>query len=114
MLIEALGLLAIGWQWFSLAHNPGRLHTFTFETLLFFALFSILSIRERRAFWASPPSAVLAGALALDACAGVFIGMHGLAELAPLPVQELILVIGFAFFFSLGVNDFIKSALIMH
>jgi H+-transporting ATPase len=114
MLIEALGLLAAGWQWFSLAHNPGRLHTFTFETLLFFALFSILSIRERRPFWASPPSAILAVALAFDACAGVLISMYGLAELAPLPVQELIFVIGFALVFSLGINDLIKSALIMH
>lgn len=114
MLIEALGLLAVGWHWFGLAYYPGRLQTFTFETLLFFALFSILSIRERRAFWASRPSAILALALALDACAGVLIGMYGLAELAPLPVQELIFVIGFALVFSLGINDLIKSALIMH
>ena len=112
MLIEALGLLAVGWQWFSLAQNPGRLHTFTFETLLFFALFSILSVRERRAFWASPPSAILAVALALDACVGVLIGLHGVAELAPLSLQALLVVMGFALFFSLGVNDLVKSALI--
>jgi H+-transporting ATPase len=112
MLIEALGLLAVGWQWFSLADNPGRLHTFTFETLLFFALFSILSVRERRAFWASPPSAILSVALALDACIGVLIGLHGATELAPLSPHELLAVMGFALFFSLGVNDLVKSALI--
>jgi H+-transporting ATPase len=112
MLIEALGLLAMGWHWFGLVHHPGRLQTFTFETLLFFALFSILSIRERRAFWASRPSTTLAVALTLDACAGVLIGLHGFAELAPLPVQELIFIIGFALVFSLAINDLVKLVLI--
>ncbi len=111
MLIEALGLLAAGWRWFDLAHHPGRLQTFTFESLLFFALFSILSIRERRAFWASRPSAILAVALALDASAGVLIAVYGLAELAPLPAPELMFVIGFAFVFSLVINDFAKLAI---
>jgi magnesium-transporting ATPase (P-type) len=51
MLVEALGLLAIGWHGFDLGHHDGQLRTFAFQTLLFFALFSLLSIRERRAFW---------------------------------------------------------------
>jgi hypothetical protein len=56
MLIEALGLFTIGWHWFDLGVGDGHLQTFAFQTLLFFALFSILSIRERRAFWAARPS----------------------------------------------------------
>lgn len=44
MLVEALGLLVLGWHRFDLGHNDGPLQTFTFEILLFFALFSILSI----------------------------------------------------------------------
>jgi hypothetical protein len=59
MLVEALGLLAVGWRWFDLGADAGRLQTFTFETLLFFALFSMISVRERRAFWSSMPSAAL-------------------------------------------------------
>jgi H+-transporting ATPase len=59
MLAEALGSLAIGWHLFDLGQESGRLQTFTFLNLLFFALFSIVSIRERRAFWASRPSWVL-------------------------------------------------------
>jgi H+-transporting ATPase len=112
MLVEALGLLVAGWHWFNLASNVGRLQTFAFETLLFFALFSILSIRERQAFWASAPSAVLALALTLDGCAGVLVSVYGLAELRPLPPSQIAFVIAYALFFSLVVNDVIKSAVL--
>jgi len=111
MLIEALALLAFGWHRFDLVHDDGRLQTFAFQTLLFFAIFSILSVRERRAFWASWPSFVLALALCVDAAAGLLIGAHGLAELKPLPMKETAIIIGFACVFSLIVNDFIKVAL---
>jgi plasma-membrane proton-efflux P-type ATPase len=109
MLVEALGLLALGWYRFGLAGDDGRLQTFTFQTLLFFALFSIVSIRERRAFWASRPSAVLAMVLLVDACVGIVIGMYGLAELRPLPLADTATILGFALVCSLGINDFIKS-----
>jgi plasma-membrane proton-efflux P-type ATPase len=111
MLIEALALLAFAWRQFDLAHDAGRLQTFAFQTLLFFAIFSILSVRERRAFWASLPSAVLTLALCLDAAAGLLIGTHGLAELKPLPMGETAVIVGYACLFSLVVNDFIKVAL---
>jgi plasma-membrane proton-efflux P-type ATPase len=110
MLIEALALLAIGWQRFDLGSNPGQLQTFTYQTLLFFALFSIVSVRERRAFWASRPSAVLAAALLADAFVGILIGAYGLAELRPLPLIQTALIVSYALVCSLGVNDFIKSA----
>lgn len=108
MLAEALGLLAIGWHWFDLGKHPGELQTFTFETLLFFAIFSILSIRERRSFWASWPSATLAAALVLDGCAGILIGIYGLAELHPLQINRIAFVFGYALVFSLWINDLIK------
>ncbi len=112
MLVEALGLLALGWQIFDLSHDAGRLQTFTFLTLLFFALFSIVSIRERRAFWASRPSWVLAVALIADACVGVAIGALGLAELRPLPPGQMAFIIAYALVASLFVNDVVKSALL--
>jgi H+-transporting ATPase len=112
MLVEALGLLAIGWHGFDLGHHDGQLRTFVFQALLFFALFSLLSIRERRAFWVSSPSLLLAAALAGDACAGVMIGIYGLAELAPLPLGQTAVIIGYALVCSLVVNDFVKVALI--
>ena len=112
MLVEALGVLALGWRWFDLGANPGQLQTFTFQTLLFFALFSILSIRERRSFWASRPSAILSVALFADACVGVMIGLYGLAELQPLPPKQTALIVSYAFAFSLVFNDFLKLAVL--
>jgi len=110
MLVEALGLLAVGWQRFDLGNHPGSLQTYTFETLLFFAIFSILTIRERRPFWASRPSTTLTLALVLDGCAGILIGVYGLAELRPLPLGQIAFIIGYAFVFSLAVNDLFKVA----
>jgi len=112
MLAESLGLLAIGWHVFGLGQESGRLATFTFLSLLFFALFSIISIRERRAFWASRPSWVLIAALTADACVGIVVGSIGLAELHPLPFGRVMLVFAYAFVASLLVNDFVKLALI--
>ncbi len=113
MLVEALGLLAIGWHRFGLSASDGRTQTFTFQTLLFFALLSLVSIRERRAFWASRPSAVLAIALFVDACAGVLIGINGLAEMRPLPVGQTLFIVSYAIVCSLGVNDLVKRALVV-
>lgn len=110
MLAEALVLLAFGLRHLGL--SGGRLHTFAFQTLLFFALFSIISIRERRAFWASRPGALLSAALAADACAGVAVGSLGLAGLRPLPPAAAALTLGYALVCSLAVNDAVKAALV--
>ena len=110
MLIEALALLAFAWHRFGLAEDAGRLQTFTFQSLLFFALFSIVSIRERRAFWKSRPSAVLATALLADGVLGALIGLHGLADLKPLPFGETAVILGVAAVCSLGLNDIIKTS----
>jgi hypothetical protein len=88
------------------------LQTFTFETLLFFALFSIVSIRERRSFWASRPSSILTTALVADAAIGVLIGLLGLADMKPLVPGHVALVVAYAFVASLLVNDVIKTRLI--
>jgi hypothetical protein len=110
MLIEALGLLAFGWHRFGLADDGGRTQTFTFQTLLFFALFSIVSIRERRAFWSSRPSVPLAGALLADGLVGVLIGVFGLADLPPLPLRDTAAIVSVAALCSLGLNDFVKTS----
>ena len=112
MLGEALVLLAVGWQSFDLGHNPGQLQTFAFQTLLFFALFSIVSIRERRAFWSSAPSRILGAALTADAAVGLLIGAFGLAELRPVPLVASALIIATAAVSCLGINDAIKLFLL--
>ncbi|MDE2462202.1 MAG: plasma-membrane proton-efflux P-type ATPase, partial [Alphaproteobacteria bacterium] len=112
MLVEALALLAYGWHRFGLAAHGGALQTFTFQTLLFFALFSIISIRERRAFWASWPSIILAAALTVDGCAGLLIGYFGLTELQPIAPHQTALILGYALICSLGINDPVKLILV--
>jgi heme A synthase len=112
MLLEALGLLAFGWRWFDLGAHPGQLRTFAFQTLLFFSLFSMLSIRERRRFWASRPSAILAAALLADALMGLLLGLTGLAELRPLPPMHTALIVSVALAGCLGINDALKCFLL--
>jgi plasma-membrane proton-efflux P-type ATPase len=110
-LIETLGLLAIGWRRFGLFHDAGALQTFTFQTFLFFALASLVSMRERRAFWRSRPSAALAASLVGAAIGGEIIGWRGVAELSSIPFAESALIFGYAAFCSLGPNDLVKAFL---
>jgi plasma-membrane proton-efflux P-type ATPase len=110
-LIETLGLLAIGWRRFGLEGDPGALQTFTFQTFLFFALASLVSMRERRAFFRSRPSAALAASLVGAALGGVILGLHGLAELSPVPLAESAFIFGYAVVCSLGPNDLVKTFL---
>jgi magnesium-transporting ATPase (P-type) len=112
MVVEALGLLWIGWQQFRLAFNESALHTFTFETLLFFAIFSLLAVRNRGRFWASRPSRTLGLALLADGLLATLIGTLGLAGLAPLPLWQTLFVLAYAGVFSLLVNDWIKTVLL--
>lgn len=110
--LSLLGLLAFAWGRFDFGAHNGQLQTFTYQTLLFFALFSIVSIRERRAFWASRPSLVLSLSLLADACLGIIIGLVGLAELKPIPIGETALILGYALICSLGLNDILKQLMI--
>src|ERR1019366_1815220 len=64
---ETLLLLWIGWSSFGLSANDNALYTFSFLTLLYFAVFSVASARERRAFWSTLPSKALIAALMADA-----------------------------------------------
>jgi magnesium-transporting ATPase (P-type) len=85
MVAEALFLLYIAWSRFGLATNDSALYTFSFQTLLYFAVFSIVSARERRWFWATMPSKTLMVALGLDALVGTVLTIVGLPGLTPLP-----------------------------
>jgi len=114
MLAEALAVLYVGWWLFDLGDHIGQLHTFTFELLLFFALFSIISIRERHVWWSSWPSRALGLGLCADACAGIAVGVFGLGELAPLPPLTLLFLIAMALGCSLIANDVIKTTFITH
>ena len=70
MVAESLLFLYWGWSRFGLATNDNALYTFSFLTLLYLAVFSIVSARERRWFWSTMPSKILIAALMADALTG--------------------------------------------
>lgn len=112
MIVEAFGVLALGWHVFGLDTHQDALHTFTFQMLLYFALFSLVSARERRCFWASVPSTTLVVALVLDALVGTLLSTIGIPSLRPLPWEQTLTVFSAAMLCCLGVNDFVKVALL--
>jgi magnesium-transporting ATPase (P-type) len=112
MLAESLLLLWIGWSRFGLATSDKALYTFSFLTLLYFAVFSIASARERRWFWATMPSKTLVAALVADAIIGTILTRVGLPGLMPLPWSQMLVVFVYAMSSCLVVNDAVKVAMI--
>ena len=112
MVLESLALLRYCWSWFGLVTNEGALHTFSFLIMFYMAVFSIISIRERRRFWATKPSKTLGIALFMDALLGTFFAVIGIPGLTPIPWWQLLVVFGYAMFMGLVVNDTIKILLI--
>jgi membrane protein YdbS with pleckstrin-like domain len=95
-----------------LATDLDALRTFSFLTLLDFALFSLVSIRERRAFWSSMPSKTLLVALLLDGLIGIAICTLGVTGLQPIPLTHALAVLAYSFIFALLVNDLVKRRLV--
>jgi H+-transporting ATPase len=112
MVAETLLLLRIGWSHFSLATNTDALDTFSFLVLLYFAVFSVVSARERRAFWSTMPSKTLLAALVADALAGTLLTCVGLPGLRPLPWSQTLAILAYAMVSCLVVNDAVKVVLI--
>ena len=112
MVVESLFLLYIGWSEFGLATNDNALYTFSFLTLFYFAVFSIVSARERRRFWASMPSKTLATVLTADALIGTILTLVGIPSLMPLPWWQVGTIFVYAMVTCLVVNDALKVAMI--
>jgi plasma-membrane proton-efflux P-type ATPase len=116
MVAEALIFLYLCWSSFDLAPindvKDKPLHTFSFLILLYFAVFSVLSARERRWCWTSLPSKSLILALIADALVGTVLAIVGLPGLAPLPWEQMLAIFGYAMVSCLVVNDAVKVILI--
>jgi H+-transporting ATPase len=112
MVAETLMLLYLGWSRFGLATNDQALYTFSFLTLLYFAVFSVVSARERRWFWTTMPSKTLLAAVTADALGGTVLTLVGIPDLLPLPWWQTLTIFGYALVACLGVNDAIKVTMI--
>ena len=111
MLAEALALLWFAWSPFGLAVHDEALYTFSFLLLLYLAVFSIISARERRWFWTTMPSATLVAALAADALVGTALTYARLPSLAPLAWWQTLALLAYAMVACLVVNDAVKVTL---
>jgi hypothetical protein len=112
MVAESLLLLFVCWSRFGLSSNDNALYTFSFLTLLYFAVFSIVSARERRRFWATMPSKTLMASLTLVMLAGTILTLVGLPGLMPLPWWQTLAIFAYAMVSCLAVNDTVKVAMI--
>jgi magnesium-transporting ATPase (P-type) len=112
MVAETLLLLWIGWSKFGLATNDNALHSFSFLMLLYFAVFSVVSARERHWFWSTLPSKTFLFALATDAVIGTVLTFVGLPGLMPLPWWQALEVFVYAMVSCLVLNDAVKVAMI--
>jgi len=112
MLIEAFGLLYIGLNYFNLNADNAALSTFSFEILFFFAMFSILVVREKGHFWDSAPSKTFLSVISIDMILGAVFPTFGFLGFKAIPLIQTLAVIGYSFIFSLIINDFIKFVLL--
>ncbi|MFA5105361.1 MAG: plasma-membrane proton-efflux P-type ATPase [Candidatus Micrarchaeia archaeon] len=107
LVAESLLLLHIGLAY--LGVSPAMLSTFSFEILFYFTAFLIFVAREKGRFWESAPGAFLFSVIAIDMVAAAFLCTAGVLGLYPMPLGLTALVIAYSAFFSLFVNDWIKS-----
>ncbi|MEO8764277.1 MAG: plasma-membrane proton-efflux P-type ATPase [Ginsengibacter sp.] len=113
MTMEAFGLLYVGLHYFKLNKDINALSTFSFEVLLFLALFSIIVVRGKKHFWSFPlPSKTLFFLLLGDLFLGVVFSTFGLLGFKAIPFYQTLIVLAYTAVLSLGVNDFIKFHLL--
>ncbi|MEM3088766.1 MAG: plasma-membrane proton-efflux P-type ATPase [Candidatus Bathyarchaeia archaeon] len=112
MIVESFGLLYIGFNSFNLMADDQALSTFSFETLFYFAIFSIFAVRERGHFWNSKPSKTLLTAIMFDIIVATIISTVGFLGIKAISLTVTLFVIAYSFIFSLIVNDLIKCILL--
>ena len=111
IVVESLGALYIGMNWFALGGDLPRLQTFVFVWLTISGYYTVLSIRERRHFWDSRPSIWLALALVINSIIVYVISTIGLPGLTPITPVMYLFVVGYGFVTCLLINDFVKIPL---
>ena len=108
---ELFGLLFAGINLLHISPGNASFQTFGFSSVFYFAVFTILTVRERRHFWNSRPSGYMATALLVDVIAIALISTLGLPGLAPLGIGDVVFIIAYAAVMFFGVNDFAKYLL---
>jgi H+-transporting ATPase len=112
MVVEALWMLYIGFTC-SWINGNRSVVTLSFQMLFYFAIFSILSVRERGHFWESRPSEAFLGSVIFGlvcVTAMTTVGIPGLFD--PLPFSITLVIILYSSVLSFLLNDEVKYALV--
>ena len=109
--IELFGLLFIGERSLHVSPAAPALQTFGFVSVFYFAVFTILSVRERKHFWNSVPDKYMSLALGADMIVIGLIATTGLPGLAPIAPIDVFAVVAYTAAVFLIINDTIKFVL---
>ena len=112
MTIEAFPLLYYGLHSLNLNADNKALSTYSFEIILYFGLFSLFVVREKRHFWSSWPSKTLLYLIIGDMILGVFLASFGLLTFKSIPLKDTLIVISYTAIISFAFNDWIKYILL--
>ena len=109
MVLEIAMLMYIGIHYIGLMPGDNSLHTFSFLSLFFFAIFSLFVVRQDGHFWQSQPSLILAEVIVADIITAILIGLFGISGLPGIGWPIILFIIAYSLLFSLVVNDFLKT-----
>lgn len=112
IVVESFGLLSLGDAYYGVLSDLEMLHTFAFEALFFFSVFTLLSVRERSHFWKSKPSKALLSIILVDMLVVAAICTFGIPNIIPIPFTATLMIIAYTLVISLLGNDVAKTALI--
>ncbi len=110
--LESLFFTYIGVNYFGLLNSVNKLHTFAFELLMLSGMLTILVVREREHFWNSRPSNTLLASIVADITLAIAISTFGIPGITPIPLIDSLTLLALSVLFMLGVNDFIKIAVL--
>ncbi|MGC9211753.1 MAG: plasma-membrane proton-efflux P-type ATPase [Nitrososphaeria archaeon] len=110
--LESLFLTYIGVNYLGLLNSVNKLHTFAFELLMLSGMLTILVVRERKHFWNSRPSNTLLASIVADITLAIAISTFGIPGITPIPLIDSLTLLALSVLFMLGVNDFIKMAVL--
>jgi H+-transporting ATPase len=112
MTVEAFPLLYYGLHYLNLNNNNAALSTYSFTIILYFGLFSLFVVREKRHFWNSWPSKTLLYLIVGDMILGVILVTFGWLSFTSLPLLDTLIVIGYTAIISFTINDLLKFVLL--
>jgi H+-transporting ATPase len=112
MTIESAIFAVLGLQYFGLLGNVEKIYTFGFAYLNLAGVSTLMIVRERNHFWESKPSTFLGFTVLVEMLLVMAISVFGVLELAPLGIEIVLAILGYALLTTFVINDPIKVYLI--